>query len=71
MLRKSTFDMKVHETNIPTQEPEKQKSKLHFWVIPQCNFVMVVSHYTTQRHSSGVHNIFSLRESRMPKGTDV
>jgi len=34
MLRKSTFGIKVHETDIPTQETEEPKSKLHFWVIP-------------------------------------
>jgi hypothetical protein len=70
-VKKSTFDINVHETNIPTQETEEQKSKLHFWVISQCNFVTVVSHYTAQRHSSEVHNILSLRELLMPKGTEV
>jgi hypothetical protein len=71
MLRKSTLDIKVHETNIPTQETEEHISKLHFWVILQCAFVTVVSDHTAQHHSSKVHNIISLRELRMPKGTEL
>jgi hypothetical protein len=67
VLRKYIFDIKVHETTIPTHETEEHKSKLHFWIILQCNVLTVVSHYTAQHHSSEDHNNhLSLPDFRIP-----